>query len=105
MSCRACCRLLCLPACRCDFTPIYEYHMAERERKKSLPKEVRACLPCLPCLPCCALCCSGLLLVWAAQGLLLLLVVRCKGRPKRRCRCLSVCACLVSMLVLLLLPD
>ena len=26
---------------KCDFTPIYEWHMAERERKKALPKEVR----------------------------------------------------------------
>ena len=25
---------------KCDFTPIYEWHMAERERKKALPKEV-----------------------------------------------------------------
>ncbi|EIE23767.1 DNA topoisomerase I [Coccomyxa subellipsoidea C-169] len=24
---------------KCDFTPIYEWHMAERERKKALPKE------------------------------------------------------------------
>lgn len=26
---------------KCDFTPIYVWHMAERERKKALPKEVR----------------------------------------------------------------
>ena len=26
---------------KCDFTPIYEWHMAERERKKALSKEVR----------------------------------------------------------------
>ena len=25
---------------KCDFTPIYEWHMAEREHKKALPKEV-----------------------------------------------------------------
>lgn len=25
---------------KCDFTPIYEWHMAERERKRALTKEV-----------------------------------------------------------------
>lgn len=28
---------------KCDFTPIYEYHMAEREKKKALPREVCTC--------------------------------------------------------------
>jgi DNA topoisomerase-1 len=30
-------RIQCLE--KCDFTPIYDWHMAERERKKNLPKE------------------------------------------------------------------
>jgi DNA topoisomerase-1 len=25
---------------RCDFTPIYEWHVAEREKKKGMTKEV-----------------------------------------------------------------
>jgi DNA topoisomerase-1 len=29
---------------KCDFTPIYEYHMAEREKKKSMSKEEKAAL-------------------------------------------------------------
>ncbi len=28
---------------KCDFRPIYEWHMAERERKRTLPKEVGMC--------------------------------------------------------------
>ena len=65
------CLPACLPglSCRCDFTPIYEWHMAERERKKALPKEVggvggwaggaagagAAGLQGLASLPCCVL--------------------------------------------------
>ena len=26
---------------KCDFTPMFEYHMAEREKKKAMTKEVR----------------------------------------------------------------
>ncbi len=37
--------------CRCDFTPIYEWQMAEREKKKGMSKEVR------PCWACCTLLC------------------------------------------------
>lgn len=32
---------------KCDFTPMYDHAMAEREKKKSLSKEVRFCLDCL----------------------------------------------------------
>jgi hypothetical protein len=28
---------------KCDFTPIYTWHMAERERKKNMSKEVCLC--------------------------------------------------------------
>ena len=31
---------------RCDFTPIYEWHMAEREKKKAMSKEVRGWMRC-----------------------------------------------------------
>ena len=27
---------------KCDFTPIYDWFMAEREKKKTLPREARA---------------------------------------------------------------
>lgn len=57
--------------CRCDFTPIYEYHMAERERKKNLSKEVRRCfVPCSPRPSITRLRCPPLLsrVPWCAQG-------------------------------------
>ncbi len=28
---------------KCDFTPMYDHFMAEREKKKAEPKEVRGC--------------------------------------------------------------
>lgn len=34
---------------KCDFTPMYDHAMAEREKKKSLSKEVSFCLYCLWC--------------------------------------------------------
>ena len=40
----------------CDFTPIYEHLMAQREAKKSLPKEVGDPFT-FPCTPPFAQCC------------------------------------------------
>ena len=72
---------------KCDFTPIYEHHMAEREAKKALPKEVfKQCFLFL-ILNCCT---RTLWLKPKVIGLLhikggpmtTLHELRCKGTPK-----------------------
>ena len=44
---------------KCDFTPIYEWHMAERERKKALPKEVSSRSQQLPAMRSYGYCCEA----------------------------------------------
>lgn len=39
---------------KCNFEPIYTWHMAEREKKKNLSKEVRSQLPLQRASCCCA---------------------------------------------------